>query len=180
MTPFSLLTGLALVLGYALLGATWLVMKTEGRVQARARRLARQTGLGTLAMIGLFSLWTPWLNELYLQRWFAWPAMLYSGVVPVLVLASAYGLFRSLAGGRERMPFVCALGLFVLCYCGLLISFYPYVVPPSLTIEAVAAPPQSLAFLLVGAAFLLPLILAYTAYGYWVFRGKVDPEAGYH
>ncbi|KZD12543.1 cytochrome d ubiquinol oxidase subunit II [Oceanibaculum pacificum] len=180
LTPFSLLTGAALVVGYALLGSTWLVMKTAGDIQAKARLQARLTGIGTLGLIGAVSLWTPFQNLVYLERWFAWPAMLYSGIVPVLVLLCAFLLFTGLAGKRDYVPFLASLGIFVLCYIGIGISFYPYMVPPSLTIWDAAAPDDSLGFLLVGTVFLLPMILGYTAYAYWVFRGKVDPDEGYH
>ncbi|MBU2089267.1 MAG: cytochrome d ubiquinol oxidase subunit II [Alphaproteobacteria bacterium] len=180
LTPFSLLTGVALVVGYALLGSTWLVMKTDTEVRNKARLQARLTGIGTLALIGAVSLWTPFQNAVYLERWFAWPAMLFSGIVPLLVLLCAFLLFKGLAGKRDYVPFLASLGIFVLCYIGIGISFYPYMVPPSLTIWDVAAPDESLGFLLVGTVVLLPMILAYTAYAYWVFRGKVDPSEGYH
>ncbi|MBU0723902.1 MAG: cytochrome d ubiquinol oxidase subunit II [Alphaproteobacteria bacterium] len=180
LTPFSLLTGVALVVGYALLGSTWLVMKTDTEVRDKARLQARLTGIGTLALIGAVSLWTPFQNAVYLERWFAWPAMLFSGIVPLLVLLCAFLLFKGLAGKRDYVPFLASLGIFVLCYIGIGISFYPYMVPPSLTIWDVAAPDESLGFLLVGTVVLLPMILAYTAYAYWVFRGKVDPSEGYH
>ncbi|KAB2916747.1 MAG: cytochrome d ubiquinol oxidase subunit II [Hyphomicrobiaceae bacterium] len=180
LTWFSLLTGLALVVGYALLGATWLIMKTGGAVQNFAYRLAWITGIATLALIGLVSLITPFLNPIYMTRWFAWPAILYSAPVPLLVAAAALVLFLGLYRRRELSPFLAALVLFVLSYIGLGISFYPYMVPPSITIWSAAAPDASLAFLLVGAVVLIPLILAYTAFAYWVFRGKVDMKAGYH
>ncbi len=180
LTWFSILTGLALVVGYALLGATWLVMKTTGTVQNFAYRLAWITGIATLALIGLVSLVTPFLNPIYMTRWFAWPAILYSAPVPLLVAAAALVLFLGLYRRREFSPFLAALTLFVLSYVGLGISFYPYMVPPSITIWSAAAPDASLRFLLVGAVVLIPLILAYTALAYWVFRGKVDMKAGYH
>jgi cytochrome d ubiquinol oxidase subunit II len=180
LTPFSLLTGVALVVGYALLGATWLVLKTTGEMQHDARRFAWITGLATLALIGAVSLWTPLMNPQFMARWFAWPAILYTAPVPLLVALAAFVLFTGLAKGRHASPFFAALALFVLSYIGLGISFYPYIVPPSITIWSAAAPDSSLKFLLVGAVILVPLILAYTAWSYWVFRGKVDPEAGYH
>ena len=180
LTPFSLVTGLALVAGYCLLGATWLVLKTEGPLQERVRRLAVWCGLATLAGIGLFSLWTPFLQANYMEKWFSWPALAYTAPVPVLVLATGAMLFRTLRQGRELAPFLCAEALFVLCFIGLWISFYPYIVPSSVTVWDAAAPDVSLGFLLVGAAFLLPLVLAYTAGVYWVFRGKVRPGEGYH
>lgn len=180
LTPFSALTGAALAIGYTLLGATWLVMKTEGELQRRARRYARITGVATLALIGVVSLWTPWLHPEYAARWFTWPMELYSYTVPALVILCAVALFRGLQRQRDVLPFIAALGLFVLCYLGLLISFFPYLVPPSLSLWDAAAPDASLSFLLVGAAILLPMILGYTAYAYWVFRGKVDPAGHYH
>ena len=180
LTPFSLLTGAALIIGYALLGATWLVMKTGGEVQYQARRFAWPAAIATLALIGAVSLWTPFLEPAFFARWFSWPAILYTLPVPGLVAAAAFGLFTGLARRRDARPFLCALALFVLSYVGFGISLYPMIVPPSLTIWQAAAPDASLAFLLFGAAFLLPVILAYTAYSYWVFRGKVDPRGGYH
>ncbi len=180
LTPFSLLTGVALVVGYALLGATWLVMKTEGQVHAHAVSLAKKAAFGTLGLIGVVSLWTPFLNPIYLERWFAWPTAIFSAVVPGFVLISAGILFRGLNGRSDVTPFVAALSIFVFCFAGIGVSFYPYMVPPGLTIWDVAAPDESLRFLLVGAAILVPMILAYTAYAYWVFRGKIDPNEGYH
>jgi cytochrome d ubiquinol oxidase subunit II len=180
LTPFSLLTGIALVVGYALLGATWLIMKTTAELQERARRFAWITALGTLALIGVVSLWTPLLNAQFMARWFAWPAVLYSAPVPLLVALAAFVLFSGLVRRREAAPFLATIALFVLSYIGLGISFYPYIVPPSLTIRSAAAPDSSLEFLLVGAVVLVPLILAYTAWSYWVFRGKIDASAGYH
>jgi cytochrome bd ubiquinol oxidase subunit II len=180
LTWFSVLTGFALVVGYALLGATWLIMKTTGEVQGRAYRSAWITAIGTLALIGLVSLITPFLNPVFMSRWFAWPAILYAAPVPLMVAAVALLLFRGLANRYERSPFFAAIALFVLSYIGLGISFYPYILPPSITIWAAAAPDSSLAFLLVGALVLIPLILAYTAWSYWVFRGKVGETSGYH
>ncbi len=180
LTPFSLLTGGALVIGYALLGATWLVMKTDGALQRQVRRYAWITGVATLALIGAVSLWTPFLRPIYLERWFTWPTAAFSMIVPALLLACAWLLYRGLADRRDAQPFLAALGLFILCYAGIGISFYPYMVPTSITIWQAAAPDKSLLFLLIGAAVLIPTILGYTAYVYWVFRGKVDPSEGYH
>ena len=155
-------------------------MKTEGELQRRARNFARVSGIGTLALIAGVSIATPFLNPAYLHRWFAWPTAVFSVIVPVLVLGCAWALYRGLADHRHSQPFFAALGLFVLCYAGIGISFYPYIVPPDITIWQAAAPDDSLLFLLVGAVILIPLILAYSAYAYWVFRGKVDPSEGYH
>ncbi len=180
LTLFSILTGIALMVGYVLLGATWLVLKTEGELQRRARRFAWLSGIGTFGLIGLVSLITPFLNPVYLVRWFAWPTVTFSIVVPLLAAGCGLVLFRGLDGHRPLSPFLASLALFTLCYAGIGISFYPYIVPTSLTIWEAAAPDESLTFLLVGSVVLIPIILAYTAYAYWVFRGKVDPSEGYH
>jgi cytochrome d ubiquinol oxidase subunit II len=180
LTPFSVMTGLALLAGYALLGTTWLIYKTEGALQARCFRWALPLGAVLLAFIGIVSLWTPWLNPVYAERWFAWPAILYVVPVPLLVAAVALGFWQALRHRRELGPFLLALALFVLSYVGLGISLYPHIIPPSLSIWDAAAPDASLKFLLVGAAVLLPIILVYTGYAYFVFRGKVTAGSGYH
>ena len=180
LTPFSLLTALGLVIGYALLGATWLNLKTSGELQHKARRIAMVSAAGTMVMIGLVSLWTPFLRSVYFERWFSWPTAVFSGAVPLLLAACAFGLWHGLTKDRHLQPFLAALGLFVLSFIGIGISFYPYIVPGALTIAEAAAPEASMGFLLVGAIFLIPIILAYTGYAYWVFRGKIDPEEGYH
>jgi len=180
LTPFSIATGLALLIGYALLGATWLVMKTTGELAEKARRLAYIAAIATVAAMGVVSLWTPFLEPLYLQRWFGWPTAVFSVIVPLLVAACFLVIVHGLRTRHDSRPFIASLGLFVLGYVGIGISFYPYIVPTSVTIWDAAAPDESLSFLLVGALILVPLILAYTGYAYWVFRGKVDPEEGYH
>jgi len=180
LTPFSLLTGVAVVTGYALLGATWLVMKTEGELQRRMRRRAGPLALATLALIGAVSLLTPFQDPVYFDRWFSFPAAFYSALVPVMLFMAAMYLFRGLASGSDHAPFLASLALFVLGFIGIGISFYPMMVPPAMTIWDAAAPESSLAFALVGALILVPIILVYTGYAYWVFRGKVRPGEGYH
>lgn len=180
LTPFSVATGISLVIGYALLGATWLVMKTTDDLAARARHIARPATYLTLLAMGVFSLWTPLIGPHYLGRWLSFPAVIFSVLVPLLVLALVAAIISGLNRQKDASPFLAALGLFVLGFAGIGISFYPYIVPPSLTIADAAAPQASLAFLLVGALVLIPIILAYTAYAYWVFRGKVRPGEGYH
>ena len=180
LTPFSILTGLAVAIGYALLGATWLNLKTTGALQEKSRRIALFAGVGTLALIGVVSLWTPFLEPIYFERWFGFPTAFFSAFVPLLLAVCAVGLWWGLTHDRHLLPFLASLGIFVLCFVGIGISFYPYIVPGALTIQEAAAPDASLGFLLVGAAVLVPIILAYTGYAYWVFRGKVDPEEGYH
>ncbi|PHQ71875.1 MAG: cytochrome d ubiquinol oxidase subunit II [Sneathiella sp.] len=177
---FSVLTGVAVVVGYVLLGSTWLVMKTEGELQAIARKFAFISGLGTLALIGIVSVATPFLSAEYHLRWFEGINIIYSVIVPGLVLICAAILFLGLRKGREVRPFLAAHGIFLLCYIGIGISFYPRMIPPDVTIWAAASPDKSLEFLLVGTVFLVPTILAYTIYSYWVFRGKVDSSEGYH
>lgn len=179
LTPFSLLTGVALVIGYMLLGATWLVMKTEGELRAQAKEFAGRTAIATLVLIGIVSFITPILNPVYMARWFSGPTVAFSVVVPVLVVMCVVALFHGLRKGPDALPFLAAQGLFILCFAGIGISFYPYIVPPGITIWDAAAPDNSLSFLLVGAAVLIPIILGYTFYAYWTFRGKVPPE-GYH
>ena len=180
LTPFSLLTGCALVVGYALLGSGWLILKGEGRLRRFGYDTAKLTAVATLVLIAAVSLWTPFLNPLYMQRWFAWPAILFSGLVPLLVAACAYALFTGLRDEVDSRPFPASVAIFALCFAGIGVSFYPNIVPPDVSIWAAAAPDSSLAFLLVGASVLIPVILIYTGYSYWVFRGKVDAAGGYH
>ena len=181
LSPFSFLTGIAVVCGYALLGATWLVMKTDGAIQEKARKLAWPFGLGTIAFIVIVSLFTPYLEPTYYQRWFQMPGIFFAAPVPIAVAVLTLMMFRSLMRHKhEYRPFILALGLFGLCFAGLGVSMYPYVIPTEVTIFDAAAPFKSQLFMFVGAAILLPIILAYTAYAYWVFRGKIDPEKGYH
>ncbi len=180
LTPYSILTGAGVVAGYALLGATWLNLKTTGTLQDKARRISLIAFGLTLALIGIVSLWTPFLNTVYFERWFAFPTAFFSAFVPLLLAVCAFILWNGLRRDQHMAPFLAALGLFVLGFAGIGISFYPYIVPGSLTIAEAAAPDASLGFLLVGAVVLIPIILAYTGYAYWVFRGKIDPEEGYH
>ena len=181
LSPFSLLCGAAVTVGYALLGATWLVMKTEGPLQERARTLAWTLGLATMGFIAAVSLATPFLEGGYFDRWFGWPNILWVSPVPIAVAALAFLMFQSLrVHNHEYRPFVLALALFAICFVGLGVSMWPYVVPTEVTIWEAAAPRNAQVFMLIGAGILIPIILAYTAYAYWVFRGKIDPEAGYH
>ena len=179
LSPFTVLTGASLVVGYALLGATWLNMKTEGRVQERARRLAFWFASGMLVAIAAVSAATPFLDAEYARRWFSWPGVLLSAQVPILVMIVATLLFLSLRRKHDYAPFLLALGLFSLGGAGLGISIFPDLIPGKITIWDAAAPDSSLSFMLVGALILIPIILAYTAYAYWIFRGKVKDE-GYH
>lgn len=179
LTPFSLLTGVSLVIGYALLGSAWLIWKTHGALQADARRFARLLCPALLVAIAAVSAYTPFLDGQYYQRWFAYPGLLVTIPVPLLVVLAAFFLWRSIGGPRDGLPFLLTLALFGLSMLGLAISIYPNVIPGRVTIWEAAAPERSQVFMLVGAGILVPVILGYTAWAYWVFRGKVD-EAGYH
>ena len=180
LTPFTVLCGISVVVGYALLGACWLVWRTEGDLQARCRRQAATLGIATLALIGVVSLWTPLLNPVFAERWFGWPGIALTAPVPILVLLLAGNFWRGIVLKHHLTPFLCALGIFGLCFVGLGISIFPNIVPPDISIYAAAAPPQSQAFLLVGAVVLIPMILIYTGFAYYVFRGKVVAGTTYH
>ncbi len=180
LTPFTVLCGVAVAIGYALLGACWLVWRTEGHMEELNRVYARRLGVATLAMIGAVSLWTPFLNPSFRDRWFGWPGIALTSPVPVLVALAAWGFWRALATRRHVWPLVYAEILFVLCFAGLGISFWPFIVPPSVTIWRAAAPPSSQAFLLVGALVMMPVVLLYTGYSYWIFRGKMRLGESYH
>ncbi|HEX3756420.1 MAG TPA: cytochrome d ubiquinol oxidase subunit II [Rhizomicrobium sp.] len=180
LTPFSVLTGVALVIGYALLGATWLVMKTEGDLRERAYHLSWIFLIAMLGAIGLVSIVTPFLHVQYTQRWFSWPNVILTAPVPIAVAGVSALLLRSLARKYDYQPFLLSLTLFALSYAGLGISMYPYIVPQSITIWQAASPENSQLFMLFGLAVLIPLILGYTAWAYWVFRGKVNATSGFH
>src|SRR6266851_1324337 len=179
-TPFALLCGLGVVAGYALLGATWLVMKTEGAVADRARRQAAALLVAVLAFMGVVSIWTPLAFERIAARWFSTPNIYFLWPVPLLTGFTALLAWRSLAAGREVVPFLASIVLFLLGYLGLVISTFPYLVPPTLTIWQTAAAPASQIFLLLGTVALLPIILGYYVFVYWLFRGKVREGEGYH
>ncbi|MCC6890058.1 MAG: cytochrome d ubiquinol oxidase subunit II [Hyphomicrobiales bacterium] len=180
LTPFALICGLGVLCGYALLGATWLVMKTEGAVATQARQHAGVALVAVLAAMALVSLWTPLAFETIAERWFSTPNIYYLWPMPVLTALTAFLLWRWLHNGREIPPFIAAVALFLLGYAGLVISVFPFLVPPTLTIWDTAAAPSTQLFMLVGTVGLLPIILGYVAFVYWVFRGKVRRGEGYH
>jgi len=178
--PFPLFTGVALLGGYALLGSTWLIMKIDGPLAQDARGWAKKLLPAVLVIMAIISLWTPLAFERIADRWFAWPNVLYLSPVPIATAITAWACWHGLNTRREVMPFLCAVGLFLLGFLGLAISNVPYLVPPSITIWEAAAVPQSQIFMLVGVLVLLPVILGYTAFVYWTFRGKVREGEGYH
>lgn len=179
-TPFAVLCGLGLVAGYGLLGATWLVMKTEGRVAERARRQAKLMLLAVLAFMAIVSLWTPLAFERIAARWFSLPNIMFFWWVPAATALVSFAAWRWLETGRETLPFLASVALFLLGFLGLLISNFPYLVPPSLTIWQTAAPPATQVFMLMGTLLLLPIIFGYMVFVYWIFGGKLREGEGYH
>ncbi|MEG5264772.1 cytochrome d ubiquinol oxidase subunit II [Pseudomonas sp. JDS28PS106] len=180
LAPFPMFCGVALVVAYALLGCTWLIMKTEGSLQKAMHDLARPLALVLLAVIGIVSLWTPLAHPEIADRWFSMPNLIWFLPVPILVLVTLYGLIKAVARNAHYTPFLLTLLLIFLGYSGLGISLWPNIIPPSVSIWAAASPPQSQGFMLVGTLFILPFILGYTYWSYYVFRGKVTTEDGYH
>lgn len=178
LTPFTVMTGFGLVAGYALIGATWLVLKTDGELQARVRGWA----LNLLGLVMLFfvlvSVWTPVVDDYVRERWFGFVSWLW--VIPALTVLVAVAIWRFLKLEHDATPFIATIGLFMLFYGGLLFSKWPYVVPPDYTFHDAASAPESQLFLLVGVLFVIPFVLMYTAWTYYVFRGKVRADAGYH
>ena len=179
LTPFTLLTGVSVTLAYGLLGATWLNLKTEGELQQQAARMARWLGAATLGAIVVVSLATPFLRGAYFDRWLSFPNILWVAPVPVLVGIASLAFVRSLKAGHELSPFLLTLSIFLLCFIGLGISVFPYVIPGAVTIWEAATERSSQIFMLVGTAIVMPMILGYTAWTYYVFRGKVKAD-GYH
>jgi cytochrome d ubiquinol oxidase subunit II len=179
-TPFSISAGIGLMFGYALLGAGWLVIKTEGTLQVWARMLGRRCLVGTAVAIAAVSLWTPLVDAHIAARWFSFPNIVLLAPVPLITGGLIWYEWRSLGDGSEYAPFIAALGLFVMSYLGIAISLFPMIVPGHFTLRQAAASPSTQAFLLIGTLFLLPVILFYTGWSYWVFRGKVRSDIGYH
>jgi cytochrome d ubiquinol oxidase subunit II len=181
LTPFSVFTGLALMVGYCLLGAGWLVLKTEGPLQAWARRMGRISLAGVMIAILVVSAWTPLMEPLIERRWFSMPDMVELAPIPVLTLGIAFLCWRAVQGRfGDAALFITAMGLFVMSYLGIAISMWPLIVPDHYTLTQAASSQSTQGFLLIGTVFLLPVILMYTAWSYWVFRGKMRPGMGYH
>jgi cytochrome bd ubiquinol oxidase subunit II len=179
LTPFSLTTGVALLFGYGLLGAGWLVLKTEGQIQADARRYGRICLFGVLVAIAVVSIWTPVASHAVAVRWFSWPNILILAPVPIATAVAALLTWRALGSETEVGPFAGAIALFMLSYVGIAISLYPMIVPYHFTLREAASSDRTQAFLLVGTLVLLPVILMYSGWSYWVFRGKVR-NTGYY
>lgn len=180
LTPFTLMCGLGVVAGYALLGSTWLMMKTEGPVELRARGMAPAL-LGLLMFfVAAVSIWTPLAVERIAERWFTLPNLFYLMPVPLATALLAWSCWRGTVRGSSIQPFLSAVGIFLLAYAGLVISNAPWLVPPTLTIWDTAAYVGSQVFMLIGTTLLLPMVLGYTVFVFWVFRGKLKPGEGYH
>ena len=179
-TPFGAVCGLGVVAGYALLGATWLMIKTDGDTARRAGDKAKLLLVAVLVFMATVSIFTPLEIPRIAHRWFTLPNLYYLLPVPILTALVALAEWYWLAARREVAPFLATIALFLLGYLGLVISTFPYIVPPDLTIREAAAAPSSQTFMLVGTLVLLPVILMYTAWSYWVFRGKVGERAAYH
>ena len=180
LTPFSVFTGLSVVVGYALLGSSWLIMKTEEDLLEWCYRMARRSLLLMLVAIAVVSVWTPLQYPFIRERWFALPDFYYLSQVPLATLLLAVGLWYSLKRRHTYPPFYCSVGLFMLAYLGLIISIWPYIVPRAITFEQAAAPESSQIFELVGFLIVIPVILTYTIAGYYIFHGKVKAGEHYH
>jgi cytochrome d ubiquinol oxidase subunit II len=179
-TPFALMCGVAIVAGYALLGATWLIMKTEGEVAAHARRQAMLALYAVLAFMLVVSLWTPLEHERIAERWFTLPNFLFFWPVPFVTALLAAACWYWIRTRSDALPFFCAIGLFFMGYSGLVISNFPYLVPPVLDVWQTAAAPASSIFSLMGTLFMFPILIGYTIFIYWIFRGKIKEGEGYH
>ncbi len=173
-STFALASGLGVVVGYALLGATWLIFKTEATTQDFARRLAPWSLAATLLFIGIVSIWTPFTHPFIRDRWFALPNFLFLWPVPFVTVVLAFGIWRAVAGRRDYLPFLLSVGLFIIAFIGLGISLWPYAIPYGVTIWQAAGSRDTLMFLAVGTAIILPITLAYLGYAHWIFRGKVS------
>lgn len=176
LDAFSVMVGVALVAGYALLGATWTIMKTDGETQVWARRCAKYVMVYVALFMGLVSLSMPLMNSDIRQLWFSLPNFLFLQPMPILSLLFFVMLWRDLRSEREFRPFFLTLGIFLMNYIGIGVSTWPWLVPFQVTLWDAAAAPESQSLLLLGTLFLLPCILAYTGYCFWVFRGKASHE----
>lgn len=179
LTPFTIFTGAAVVCGYALLGATWLIIKTHDELQARMYKAAKVLLIVVAFFLVSVSIWTPIVEPRVMHRWFSLPNFYYLSFLPILTILIVFYNFYCLHKKRERLPFILTIGLFIFSYIGFCISAWPYIIPHALPIWQAAAPPTTLKFILVGAAIILPILFIYTLYSYHVFRGKVKTVIHY-
>jgi cytochrome d ubiquinol oxidase subunit II len=179
LNPFSMMVGIALIAGYVLLGATYLIVKTGGAIQERAYRYAFWAAMIVLGFQILVTIWTPLHYSSALKNWLSPPRIYFIWTFPMLGLAAFYALIKSLKARREILPFVFSVLFYFAGYLGLIASVYPYAIPPSITFQEAAAQQETLRFTLWGVIIVLPFVLGYTVYSYIVFRGKVGKESYY-
>ncbi|NNG80639.1 cytochrome d ubiquinol oxidase subunit II [Acinetobacter sp. ANC 5378] len=181
LTPFSVFTGIGVVVLYATLGCGWLIFKTDADLQNRMYQLMPKMIIALFIIFGGVSIYTPLAHPAIAERWFNQPQLTYFSPVPILVLVFTFLALRACKQRKELSPFIYTLALVFLAYTGFLISLWPYIIPPSVTIWDAAAPQSSQLFALIGALLLIPIILIYTGLSYWVFRDKVRiGDKGYH
>ncbi|EPF73995.1 cytochrome d ubiquinol oxidase subunit II [Acinetobacter rudis] len=181
LSAFSLFTGVGVVVLYAALGCGWLIFKTEASIQETMYKLMPKLILALLVIFGCVSIYTPILQPQIAERWFSQPQLMYFSPVPILVLLFTGLALRACKLRQELSPFIYTLALVFLAYTGFIISLWPYIIPPSITIWDAASPLSSQLFALIGALLLIPIILIYTGLSYWVFRDKVRiGDEGYH
>lgn len=176
---FSLLTGIALVFGYALLGATWLIMKTEDKTQNWARMAAKYNLVFVAAFMAIISICMPFIDPRIFDIWFSVPNIFLLAPLPLATLACVIIIAKDLNTAREYRPFLLSVTLFLLGYLGLAVGMYPWVVPFEFTIWQAAAASTSQSLLLVGTVIFLPLVLGYTAFCFYTFHGKASHEPMY-
>lgn len=184
LTPFTVFCGVAVVIGYALLGATWIIWRSTGSLQQTMRKCSFWLGLTMLGLFGVVGLWSPMLNPDFFHRWFVYPGVYATAVAPILVMILAYFFFSHVRAQKhvvhDKTPFICALGWFIVSFGGLGYSIFPQIVPPHLSIWEAAAPTVSLQFLFPGVLIMIPIIIAYNIFAYYVFRGKIEHGAHLH
>lgn len=179
LSSFSIMTGIAVAFGYALLGSTWTIMKTENKTQEWARQSAKYILIYIALFMGLVSLWVPFLKDQIYERWFTLPNLAYLFPIPLITALSFIYLYRALYKQREILPFILSISLFSLGYLGLAISLWPWIIPYKISFHEAAADPKSLSLMLIGVIVFLPIVLGYTIYSYYIFRGKSTHQHEY-
>jgi len=176
LTPFAFVCGIAMIIGYALLGATWLIIKSEDKLQNWARKVAYRMLIALMVAMAVVTVSMFFLGVEATTHWFELPTLLYLAPIPLIAIALFYFMRKDLHGEHEYRPFLLTILLFLMGYIGICSAVFPYIVPYAMTMHEAAAADTSLSFMLIGAAIMLPIILSYTAYGYYVFKGKSTHE----